>query len=52
LERGDIRLHDQENQMREEGGGRGEDRWWPDTLYESYQQTANREGGEEIVTTL
>jgi hypothetical protein len=35
LESKDIRLHDRENAMRGEGGG--EDKWWPETLYESHK---------------
>ena len=39
----DIRLHDEENEMRGEGG---DDRWWPETLYESHQQHQNGGQGE------
>jgi hypothetical protein len=40
LEREDIRLDDRENEMR--GEGVGEDRRWPETLYESHQLTSKR----------
>ena len=35
------------NQMR---GGGGQDRWWPETLYESNQPTSTRGREEEILT--